>query len=1700
MKADVRKTAINIVGNVPWGTHFCQFYQTKDDLLDILVPYFKAGLENNEFCMWVTCKPLEVEQAKKALEEKVKDLGAYIDRGQMEILDCGQWYTKSGRFDAKEILQGWVEKEQEALDNGFEGLRLTGNTLWLEKKDWRDFTDYEAAVNSVIGKHRMLAICTYSLESCTPSEIIDVVSNHEFALIRRANKWQVIESAKHKETAEALRESREQYRTLVETMGDGLSVLDKDGVISYVNDRYCKMLGYSRDEVIGRPASDFVDAKNRRILKEQLSKRRRGKTTPYEINMTCKSGEEVTTIVSPRPLLDAGGRYSGSFAVITDITDRKQVEERLRESEEQFRNLAEQSPNMIFIHNRGKVAYANEKCEEIMGYNRAEFYAPGFDFLTLVAPESKDLIRTNFAKHMKGAEVAPVEYGLVTKEGERIDAILATRLIEYGGEKAILGTVTDVTERRQAQEALRKSEKQYRDLVDNALVGVYRTNLNGEFLYANKALADMLGFDGPEQIMAENALARYKRPQDRPPFLEAIRKSGVVVNYELELATRTGESRSTLLSAALDGQELSGTVMDISERKQAEEALRNSQRELSIRNRIAEIFLTTADDQMYGEVLQVLLEAMESEYGIFGYIDEHETLVIPSLTRDIWEKCQVPGKTIVFPRKKWSGIWGRALKEKRSLYANEALRVPEGHVHVEKVLVVPIMYGGQPAGLLEVANKPTDYGEKDLRFLKDIAGYIAPILKARLQRDRQQSERKQAEEALRQSEERYRNVYDTAPLAFVVWDQNCSITGWNKRAEDVFGWSQEEVKGRNFFDFLIPESERPSLDTIVEALFKGDLPSHSVNKNLTKSSKIIVCEWNNATLRNADGEIVGAMSMGLDITEQKQAQEALKRSEERYALAQQAANIGSWDWNIVTGDLVWSEQIEPMFGFGAGEFGATYEAFLECVHPEDRRHVIDSVDACVEEGKDYAIEHRIVWPDGTVRWVLEKGNVVRHEEGRAIRMLGIVQDITSRKQAQEALRESEAKHRRLVETMNEGLSVTDQNYIFTYVNDRFCEMLGYSRPEMLNHHMQEFVDADYRDVMNNQIASRKKGQAKSYDLGWRAKDGRVVYTLISPAGLFDAEGNFTGSFGVLTDISELKEAEARQELAARVLRILNQKKQTREVISEILSLIKEATGLAAVGVRLREGEDFPYFEVNGFSDDFVERENYLCARDESGETVYDSHSRPVLECMCGNVILGRTDPAAPFFTEGGSFWTNSTTVLLRSTSDEERLTHTRNHCNRAGYESVALIPLRSGEQIVGLLQLNDRWPGRFTPEIIRFFEGIGTSMGIALARIKAEKEIESLARFPSENPCSILRIASNGTILYANRPGHELLEEWGCSVGEQVPKHWCQYIGRTLKSGSSHEVETPFGDRIFSLIVAPIVDAGYVNVYGIDITERKQAEEDLRSYREHLEELVQDRTAELGAANEQLRQEIEQRKRLEKQILNVSEREQRRIGQELHDSIGQQLTGIAFMTKVVEQRLVRKSLDEAADIAEIAKLVNRATDQTRGLAKGLHPVDLNADSLMSALGELAANTEKLFGIRCIFHCKRAVLLNDAEAATSLYRIAQEAVTNAVKHGKAKNIRLELEPGRDKCCLRVKNDGLDFPDDADAKKTGMGLQIMNHRAEMIGGSLEVQKGAKGGAIVTCVFPNKILNQASEESYGPKNATKRKRRKQDQDTHS
>jgi signal transduction histidine kinase len=225
--------------------------------------------------------------------------------------------------------------------------------------------------------------------------------------------------------------------------------------------------------------------------------------------------------------------------------------------------------------------------------------------------------------------------------------------------------------------------------------------------------------------------------------------------------------------------------------------------------------------------------------------------------------------------------------------------------------------------------------------------------------------------------------------------------------------------------------------------------------------------------------------------------------------------------------------------------------------------------------------------------------------------------------------------------------------------------------------------------------------------------------------------------------------------------------------------------------------------------------------------------------------------------------------------------------------------------------------------------------------------------------------------------------------------------------------------------------------------------------------------ARLQAARRRAEHSEAEARQLEQKILDISDAERRRIGQDLHDGLGQHLTGVAFLSKALQQRLAAKSLPEAADATKIASLVSESIGQSRALAKGLAPVGLEDMGLPGALSQLAASTTSVFGIRCNCHSDEGIELLDLAMATHLYRIAQEAVNNAIRHGKATQIEIALESSDHQLRLSIVDNGSGIPLKPDG--SGLGLQIMGFRAKMMNGSLAVQRHTNGGTLVTCSAP-------------------------------
>ncbi|UCD38196.1 MAG: PAS domain S-box protein [Fidelibacterota bacterium] len=425
--------------------------------------------------------------------------------------------------------------------------------------------------------------------------------------------------------------------------------------------------------------------------------------------------------------------------------------------------------------------------------------------------------------------------------------------------------------------------------------------------------------------------------------------------------------------------------------------------------------------------------------------------------------------------------------------------------------------------------------------------------------------------------------------------------------------------------------------------------------------------------------------------------------------------------------------------------------------------------------------------------------------------------------------------------ISDGIALLDGSTIIA-ANEAFADMFGYQDAEVIGLELGDLVTPESRELLNQMLLEEDDTPLPVTGL---RKDGsefpghlHAVMTALS------GKSERVIAIRYITGFIDLeKERDATIEL----LRLIHTSSDLHELMAETTSMLRRWSDCEAVGIRLRHGYDYPYFETRGFPEEHILLEDNLCAVDAQGEPILDSDGNPLLECMCGNVICGRYDPNKSFFTESGSFWTNCTTDLLATTTDKDRMVRTRNRCNGEGYESVALIPLRVGDQPFGLLQFNDKRKGRFTPELIDQLQRLGNSLAMALAQREAvmalqesEEKYRSLVESAKE---TILTTDPKGRVASWNSGGQAMLgyaaeDVLGKSLAVLFPDNaWSeefQLIQMMDQAGQvkSHEsvALSREGMRIpVELSISTIRNerggvAGYSAIIR-DITERKQAHE-----------------------------------------------------------------------------------------------------------------------------------------------------------------------------------------------------------------------------------------------------------------------------------
>ena len=600
-------------------------------------------------------------------------------------------------------------------------------------------------------------------------------------------------------------------------------------------------------------------------------------------------------------------------------------------------------------------------------------------------------------------------------------------------------------------------------------------------------------------------------------------------------------------------------------------------------------------------------------------------------------------------------------------------------------------------------------------------------------------ERNRIEETLRRSEKKYelertyRAIRDQTFGFIGLMTPDGTLIEANRTALEFADVEELDVLGKPFWEAPWWTHSKEMQDRLRDAIkdaARGEFVRFEATHLAALNGEIHYIDFSLKPVKNEIGEVVFLIPEGRDVTDRKRAEEGMREFEARFRDIIDNSREGILFIDIAARTIVSANQaMASMLGWSPEELAGMS---LFKIHPAD------SHDRIVLEFEQHRVGERqlssnvpVLRKDGSCIYADIASTMVTLNGVRYLS--GFFRDVTERKRVEEALQESDRKLREAQAMAHLGYWRWDMKTGNMEWSDEVFRMFQLD-PTTFSPNIDSILALSpwpedrnrYKKLIRRVMESRKKG---GFEQKFFRPDKSVGYYYATFQGKYDDAGNLTAIVGTVLDVTERKEIERREHLSSEILGILNRPSDLSDAIDRILDAIKEATGFDAVGIRLRSGDDFPYYSQTGFSNDFLLTENTLTAHDQDGGFCRDVSGNVSLECTCGMVISGKIDSANPFFTPGGSFWTNDSFPLLDLPADQDPRLHPRNRCIHEGFRSVALIPVRANEKIVGLLQFNDRRTDRFTLELVQFFEGVTSSIGVALVRKQIEDALRGSERF-----------------------------------------------------------------------------------------------------------------------------------------------------------------------------------------------------------------------------------------------------------------------------------------------------------------------------------------------------------------------------------
>jgi PAS domain S-box-containing protein len=826
-----------------------------------------------------------------------------------------------------------------------------------------------------------------------------------------------LDISERKQADEALRESDVKFRQTFDISPIGIVMVGLDKRFIRCNLAFAQSLGYGTEELVGKLIEDVTLPEDNHIGMAEMMAIMKGEIAQSQVHKRYlrKDGQVIWGEVTISMIRDAEGRAQYFLAMIQDITERKQAEDALQESEEKFKQLAALSILGVYLIQNGKFVYVNERFANLFGYEP-------YEIINTLGPKdvlhSDDIqnVTRRLEERMKGKiESGPLEYKCVTKSGSIFFAEVYSNPINYQGEIAVMGTLIDITERKQTDEALRKSEARLRLVTDNMVDLIAQFDAQAFFQYVSPSYEKILGYRA-EDLIGKSAVD-FLHPDERDEMIQTIdamlRLGAGAIQFRFrhkDGSYRWIESTgSNLLNA--DGQIIGSTMgsRDITERKQAQDALLKSAELLkkTLFSLLDAVFIIDADTVE-------IVDCNPAASAIFGY-----------------SRQEMLGQTTMFLH-----VDQASLEEFRQhlisdmeagkdfMFLSEyKMKRKDGTVFISEHSVVPLK---------------NEQGRR--------TGWVSVV--------RDITERKQAEQALQKSEARYAFIANNTND--VIWTMSLGtgkFTYVSPSVQKLRGYTPDEVMNQTMADSLTPESLQKATALIQERLAKrkpGDTSSYSsitLADQPCKDGSVVSTEAVGTMVFDENGAPVEIIGVSRDITERKQAEQALLNANKHLAYAQSAARAGMWDWDMSTGILNWSPEMFKLFGFDPNTGSPTFDLWRSVLHPEDRQKAEERINQAVLDHTPLVSEYRIVTPSGQLVWIGVQGDTSYAADGTLLRMSGICIDITERKQAESKLSETQLLLSAVVESTNDFVwSVDPERFgLLTFnkrLSDNFLETRG----------------------------------------------------------------------------------------------------------------------------------------------------------------------------------------------------------------------------------------------------------------------------------------------------------------------------------------------------------------------------------------------------------------------------------------------------------------------------------------------------------------------------------------------------------------------------------------------------------------------------------------------------------------------------------